>query len=138
MGVFEISEQRLADQARATKLNEWLSEVELEEIRRKVSQEIQGGATVASSEEMKNQERVDGKVRKQSDTENENDRRHGSSTKQMSTEEVIDDIEKGVCSNKEIQLAREILKSVKREEDPPPNLRNVERKRLKEKVKEVT
>ena len=38
MGVFEISEQRLADQARVIKLNEWLSEVELEEIRREVSQ----------------------------------------------------------------------------------------------------
>ena len=38
MGVFEIPEQRLADQARVIKLNEWLSEVELEEIRREVSQ----------------------------------------------------------------------------------------------------
>ena len=72
-GIFEISEQRLADQARAIKLNEWLSEVELEEIRREVSQDIQCGAIVANSEEVENQDGFDGEVRKQSDTENDND-----------------------------------------------------------------
>ena len=35
--VFEITEQRLANQARMIRVNEWLSAVELEEIRRKVS-----------------------------------------------------------------------------------------------------
>ena len=34
LGVFEISEQRLADQARAIRTNRWLSEIELEEIQR--------------------------------------------------------------------------------------------------------
>ena len=88
MGFFEISKQRLADQARAIKLNEWLSEVELEEIRREVSQDIQGGATVANSEEVENQEGFDGEVRKQSDTENDNDRGHESSREEMSIEEA--------------------------------------------------
>ena len=32
--VFKVSEQNLADQARAIKTNKWLSEVELEEIKR--------------------------------------------------------------------------------------------------------
>ena len=98
MRVFEISEQRLADQARAIKLNEWLSEVELEEIRREVSQDIQGGATVANSEEVENQEGFDGEGKKQSDTENDNDRGHEISSEEMSTEEVIADMEKGGCS----------------------------------------
>lgn len=35
-GVFEASEQRLADQARAIRTNEWLTAAEIEEIRRKV------------------------------------------------------------------------------------------------------
>ena len=35
-GMFKVSEQNLADQARAIKTNEWLSEVELEEIKRQV------------------------------------------------------------------------------------------------------
>ena len=132
--IFEISDQRLADQARAIKLNEWLSEVELEEIRREVSR---GGVTVANSEEVENQEGIHGEVEKHSDTENDNDRMHETSSEEMSTEEVIADMEKGGCSIEEIQMPREILESVKKEEDPPPNLRNVERKRLKEKVKEV-
>ena len=33
-GVFEISEQRLADQAKVIKTNRWLSEIEVEEIKR--------------------------------------------------------------------------------------------------------
>ena len=36
IGTFEIKEQRLADQARVVRTNEWLTEVELEEIRRKI------------------------------------------------------------------------------------------------------
>ena len=34
LNVFEITEQRLADQTRAIRLNGWLSEIELEEIQR--------------------------------------------------------------------------------------------------------
>ena len=36
VGTFEITEQRLVDQARVIRTNEWLTEVELEEIRRKI------------------------------------------------------------------------------------------------------
>ena len=36
IGVFEVTEQRLADQVRAIKVNGWLSEVEIEEIRRNI------------------------------------------------------------------------------------------------------
>ena len=36
IGTFEITEQRLVDQARVIRTNEWLTEVELEEIRRKM------------------------------------------------------------------------------------------------------
>ena len=35
IGNFEITEQRFIDQARVIRANEWLTEVELEEIRRK-------------------------------------------------------------------------------------------------------
>ena len=36
IGVFEVSEQRLADQAREIKMNGWLSDVEIAEIKRKI------------------------------------------------------------------------------------------------------
>ena len=38
-GVFDISEQRLMDQARAIVVNQWLTDVELEEIRREIERE---------------------------------------------------------------------------------------------------
>ena len=36
IGEFEVSEQRLADQARASKVNGWLSDIEIEELKREV------------------------------------------------------------------------------------------------------
>ena len=36
VGTFEITKQRLVDQMRVTWTNEWLTKVELEEIRRKI------------------------------------------------------------------------------------------------------
>ena len=36
IGTFEIREQRLVDQARVIRTNEWLTEGELEEIRRNI------------------------------------------------------------------------------------------------------
>ena len=42
-GIFEISEQRLADQARAIRINGWLTELEIEEIARSIKE---GGSIV--------------------------------------------------------------------------------------------
>ena len=39
VGEFEINEQRLADQARAIKINGWLSDIEIEELKREVDNE---------------------------------------------------------------------------------------------------
>ena len=36
IGTFEITKQKLVDQVRVAKINEWLTEVKLEEIRRKI------------------------------------------------------------------------------------------------------
>ena len=53
IGVFQVSEQRLADQARAIRTNEWLTNIEIEEIKRKITE---GGIRASSSEEMIGQE----------------------------------------------------------------------------------
>ena len=37
IGVYKINQQRLADQARAIKHNGWLSDVEIEEIKRNIA-----------------------------------------------------------------------------------------------------
>lgn len=39
IGVFKISEQRLADQARAIKTNGWLSDIEINKIKRNIRSE---------------------------------------------------------------------------------------------------
>ena len=38
IGVFPVTEQRLADQARQLRTNQWLTDIEIEEIRRKLEQ----------------------------------------------------------------------------------------------------
>ena len=43
LGVFEITEQRLCDQARAVRKNGWLSNLELENIRRMIGAESEIG-----------------------------------------------------------------------------------------------
>ena len=58
-------------------------------------------------------------------------------TEQLFTQEVVNSMEEKGCSKEEVQLAKEILESFKNGEEPPPNLRNIERKQLKEKVDEV-
>eukprot|EP00112_Aurelia_sp_Birch-Aquarium-sp1_P004156 Seg1472.5 transcript_id=Seg1472.5/GoldUCD/mRNA.D3Y31 product="hypothetical protein" protein_id=Seg1472.5/GoldUCD/D3Y31 len=40
IGVFDITEQRLADQSRAIRTNGWLSEMEMEEIQREIEREM--------------------------------------------------------------------------------------------------
>ena len=40
IGVFPVTEQRLADQARQLRTNQWLTDIEIEEIRRKLEQKI--------------------------------------------------------------------------------------------------
>ena len=39
IGVFPVAEQRLADQARQIRINTWLKEIKIEEIRRKLERQ---------------------------------------------------------------------------------------------------
>ena len=55
IGVFEITDQKLADEARMIRVNEWLSAVELEEIRGEVSHGIQECENVENPDMMVNE-----------------------------------------------------------------------------------
>ena len=131
IGVFEVTEQRLADQARMIRVNVWLSAVELEEIRREVSYGIQECENVENPDMMVNEHSVQGDSGVQMSPVMEKD---DLPTEQSFTQEVVNSMEEKGCSMEEVQLAKEILESFKNGEEPPPNLRNIERKRLKEKV----
>lgn len=122
-GVFEVSEQRLADQARAIRTNGWLSEVELEEISRAVS---------LGEENEQNED-----VRDESTQPEPEDNGNQSGHFVYNTDEVIQRMERDGCNREKINLAREIMESMKDESECPPNLRNIERRRLREKIAEV-
>ena len=51
IGVFQVTEQRLADQARAIRINAWLTDVEIEKLRRKIERENTREENVESNEE---------------------------------------------------------------------------------------
>ena len=50
IGVFQVTEQRLADQARAIRINAWLTDVEIEELKRKIERENTREENVESNE----------------------------------------------------------------------------------------
>ena len=52
-------------------------------------------------------------------------------------DEVFQRMERDGCSREKINLAREIMESMKNESESPPNLRNIEKCRLREKIAEV-
>ncbi|XP_067023908.1 uncharacterized protein [Acropora muricata] len=62
IGLFESTEQRICDQARAIRKNGWLSELEIEAIKRKINQEemgdtnVQGLGDATTDENMENDE----------------------------------------------------------------------------------
>ena len=58
-------------------------------------------------------------------------------TEQSFTQEVVNSMEEKGCSMEDVQLVKEILERFKNREELPPNLTNIERKRLKDKVDEV-
>ena len=56
IGVYKINQQRLADQVRAIKRNGWLSDVEIEEIKRSIAAEEMGGDSPESEDDVEESE----------------------------------------------------------------------------------
>ena len=124
IGLFDVTEQRLADQTRAIRTNGWLSVVELEEIER----EIKDGKQKQDGEDTQGLHEAQGASEESIDRED-------------LVAEVHDDnfhnrLQVQGISEEKILLIEEIIEQMKSDE-APPNLRNVERKRLKSKVDEV-
>ena len=122
-GVFEVSEQRLADQARAIRTNGWLSEVELEQISRAVS---------LGEENEQNQNGMDENTQPEPEDNN-----NLSGHFVYNIDEVTQRMERDGCNREKINVAREIMESMKNESECPPNLRNVEKCRLRGKIAKV-
>ena len=117
VGVFEVTEQRLADQARAIKTNQWLSELELEEIRSRCNdmqfereREIERDPSPRESDNV------------QSESQNERRALEISAEIDEESRKILQDV---------------IAKYNGTEELIPMNLRNFNRNVLKEKVRKV-
>ena len=63
IGTFEITEQSLVDQVRVVRTNEWLIEVELEEIRRKIFTPRQGEENQEINDILVIEERIQNEIR---------------------------------------------------------------------------
>ena len=125
IGVFESTEQRLADQTRAIRGNGWLSHVELEEIQR----EIMEGSQERSEEEPEIENDAH-------ETSEERAERHEEHAADVNVDDIHNRIQEQEISDDKARLIDEIIEQMKSDETPP-NLRNVERKRLKLIVDEV-
>ena len=117
VGVFEATEQRLADQARAIKTNQWLSKLELEEIKSRFNNmhlereiEIERDSSPGESDNL------------QSESQNERRSLEISAEIDEESRKILQDV---------------IAKYNGTEELMPMNLRNVNRNTLKEKVRKV-
>ena len=132
IGVFEVTEQRLADQVRAIKVNGWLSEVEIEEIRRNIEDKQND-----TNEAVITIENPD--VRVNISPEDNSD--EGMSEILNSGHQTIsgqNQINEADMSDEQVELAAAIrAKLLEENELPPKNLRAVDRKKLKEATQAV-
>ena len=132
IGVFEVTEQRLADQVRAIKVNGWLSEVEIEEIRRNIKDKQND-----TNEAVITIENPD--VRVNISPEDNSD--EGMSEILNSGHQTIsgqNQINEADMSDEQVELVAAIrAKLLEENELPPQNLRAVDRKKLKEATQAV-
>ena len=100
--------------------NGWLSEVELDEIQRKIKEEQNTEEPGIELQNMCDQQR----------SQNEYD------VELMNTENLFNRLEDQGLTNDEIRLVEEVAERMKTDK-APPNLRNAERKQLKSKSAEI-
>ena len=114
IGVFDVTEQRLADQSRAISTNGWLSEVELEEIKRQVEGHDEREVLLETMPE--------------ENTEFEIRILTGENEEPIMEEAILDKMRADGQPEEKIQLVREIIKEKeKKESGAPDNLRRIER-----------
>ena len=162
IGLFECSAGNLIDRCRVIKSNGYLSEIELEEIKREVlmedidvdkQPEVENEPDEERQPDAENEldvERQPG-VEKRPDMEKERDEQEETPldrieelTVSQQVEELITAVRhqersyrlKEDIDEENLQIANEIIESMETCESPP-NLRHIERKKLKEEVKKV-
>ena len=138
LGVFEISEQRLADQARAIRTNGWLSEIELEEIQRNTEsdhmeadvRESSGSEDAAQRIELETTDETE-----EHETAAETDKTVGN---ELSVQDLCNTLRREGVSEEDIDLVKLVFEEKEKGNTPPDSLRNVGRKTLKQHAAKVS
>jgi hypothetical protein len=133
-GAFGISEQRLADQARAIKTNGWLLEIEIEEIERNITgNDSNQDNQERQSEPLTSEEQEDDAI------SSHDNLTQGRLTNQW--DQIVENMRREGCSEEKVNILRMIMdEMVENETNKPPNLRNVDRiapRKTTSKVNEV-
>ena len=137
LGVLEISEQRLADQARAIRKNGWLSEIELEEIQRNTeSDHMEADVRVTSGSEdaARRIELETTDETEEHETAAESDSSVGN---ELSVQDLCNTMRREGVSEDDIDLVKLVLEEREKGNASPDNLRNVDRKILKQHVTKI-
>ena len=120
IGVFEVTEQKLIDQTRAIRTNGWVSEVELDEIQRKIKEEEnteEPGIELLNTCDQQRSQDEDG-------------------VELRNIENLFNRLQDQRLTIDEIRLVEEVAQQMKTDKAPPIS-RNVERKQLKSKSNEI-
>ena len=132
IGVFDTTEQRLADQSRAIRTNGWLSEIEMEEIQREIERE-QRIDEVMSTEEGTDMENS---LENECENDNRDETSEEETDEEISMTMILARMIESESSEERKSLLQEFAEEVTKEE-APLNLRNVDRGRLKEAVRKI-
>ena len=138
IGVYKINQQRLADRVRAIKRNGWLSDVEIEEIKRSIAAEEMRGDSPENEDDVEesewDEENViwDGEERPE-DVVGEENGLETFGTGQYET--ILEKMRAEGCSEDRVAILKMLFDEL-RNSDPqkPLNLRNTERSKLKKAV----
>ena len=131
IGVFKLTEQRLADQARAIRTNGWLSEIELEEIQRNLENfhndiDVRESGSIYDFTRRINteisEEPVDHDVVVESKSSVGNE---------LSVQHLCNTLKREGLSDDDISLVKSVLEEREKGNSTSDNLRNVDRKILK-------
>ena len=134
LGLFELSEQKLAGQARVIKTNKWLSSVELEELKREIEREdSECNLALQEEPEMLHISSNCNEVDLESENTTSSVEDHVNLELPLNLVDTIDMLKRDGRSDEEVEILSllhdELLKSENMQK--PTNLRFVDRKKLK-------
>ena len=143
IGVFPVTEQRLADQARQLRTNQWLTDIEIEEIRRKLEQKTSKIKVQENEQEIiEHNENEQGQSEEQGAQEILVEKGHENIQQQKTyhifsfpedNEILVKKVKMERYNEEEKELLMRLMKEIRYDpERIPPYLRYIDRKKVRE------